>query len=134
MPDGVVSMPDALADQVEDAIYAEFKNTNSQYKTRIRSRVYNLKDIKNSELRLNVLTGAISAKKLSCMTSEVSNAYCEFSVLDRRHKNERMRRRTSSSRPHILIIMKLLRSNGVSLVIHHQYTNVLLVKIINSIS
>jgi len=70
MPDGVVAMPDALGDQLEDAIFNEFNSTNPQYKTRIRSRVYNLKDSKNPELRINVLTGAISAKKLAVMTSE----------------------------------------------------------------
>ncbi|KAA0192696.1 hypothetical protein HAZT_HAZT002496, partial [Hyalella azteca] len=70
MPDGVVAMPESLAEQLEDAIYAEFKNTNAQYKTRIRSRVYNLKDAKNPELRINVLTGVISPKKLAVMTSE----------------------------------------------------------------
>jgi transcription elongation factor S-II len=72
MPDGVVAMPESLAEQLEDAIYAEFKNTNAQYKTRIRSRVYNLKDAKNPELRINVLTGVISPKKLAVMSSEVS--------------------------------------------------------------
>jgi len=70
MPDGVVCMPDALGDQLEDAIFSEFRSTSAQYKTRIRSRVYNLKDAKNPELRINVLTGAITPHKLACMTSE----------------------------------------------------------------
>ena len=71
MPDGVVGMPETLSEQIEDAIYQEFKNTGSQYKNRIRSRVYNLKDAKNAELRINVLTGVIMPKKLASMTSEV---------------------------------------------------------------
>ncbi|KAF2366330.1 Transcription elongation factor TFIIS [Trinorchestia longiramus] len=70
MPDGVVDMPENLAEQLEDAIFAEFKNTSAQYKTRIRSRVYNLKDSKNPQLRNNVLTGVISPKRLAVMTSE----------------------------------------------------------------
>lgn len=70
MPDGVVAPPEVLAEQLEDCIFKEFKSTNPQYKNRIRSRVYNLKDSKNPELRINVLTGVISPKKLAVMTSE----------------------------------------------------------------
>jgi len=69
LPDGVVAAPEQMAEQLEDAIYQEFNNTNSMYKTRIRSRVYNLKDAKN-ELRANLLTGVITSKKLATMTSE----------------------------------------------------------------
>lgn len=59
-----------LAEELEEAIYAEFKNTDMKYKNRIRSRVANLKDPKNPTLRSNFLCGAITAVKLAKMTPE----------------------------------------------------------------
>lgn len=59
-----------LAEELEDAIFQEFKNTDMRYKNRIRSRVANLKDPKNPSLRSNFLNGAISASKLAKMTPE----------------------------------------------------------------
>lgn len=41
-----------------------------RYKNRIRSRVANLKDIKNPELRSNYVSGALAASKLAKMTPE----------------------------------------------------------------
>lgn len=61
---------DELAEELEEAIYQEFKNTDSRYKNRIRSRVANLKDVKNPQLRLNFLAGALTAQKLAVMTAE----------------------------------------------------------------
>lgn len=63
---------DELAEELEEAIYQEFKNTDSRYKNRVRSRVANLKDSKNPQLRSNFLAGAITAQKLAVMTAEVS--------------------------------------------------------------
>ncbi|XP_071515205.1 transcription elongation factor S-II [Panulirus ornatus] len=70
MPDGVVDTPESLAEKIEEAIYQEFRNTDLGYKNRLRSRVYNLKDSKNPQLRENVLRGAISPKRLATMSSE----------------------------------------------------------------
>lgn len=61
---------DELAEELEEAIYSEFKNTDMRYKNRIRSRVANLKDAKNPALRTNFLGGAITAAKLAKMTPE----------------------------------------------------------------
>lgn len=61
---------DELAEELEEAIYSEFKNTDMRYKNRIRSRVANLKDAKNPALRTNFLGGAITAVKLAKMTPE----------------------------------------------------------------
>lgn len=61
---------DELAEELEEAIYSEFKNTDMRYKNRIRSRVANLKDTKNPALRNNFLAGAITAQKLAKMTPE----------------------------------------------------------------
>jgi transcription elongation factor S-II len=69
-PEGC-STAEELAEELEEAIYADIKNTDMRYKNRIRSRVQNLKDIKNPELRTNYICGAIPAQKLAIMTAEV---------------------------------------------------------------
>ena len=53
------------------AIFNEFKNTDSKYKNRVRSRVANLKDQRNPQLRQNVLIGLISPERIAGMTAEV---------------------------------------------------------------
>merc|ERR1711962_162473 len=40
-PEDNIDSADNLAEQIEDAIYKEFRNTDMGYKNRIRSRVYN---------------------------------------------------------------------------------------------
>ncbi|XP_077070417.1 transcription elongation factor A protein 2 isoform X2 [Siphateles boraxobius] len=59
-----------LAAQIEDCIYQEFKSTDIKYKTRLRSRISNLKDQKNPDLRRNVLCGNISPDRIASMTAE----------------------------------------------------------------
>ncbi|XP_053606605.1 transcription elongation factor S-II [Plodia interpunctella] len=59
-----------LAEELEECIYAEFKNTDMRYRNRIRSRVANLKDPKNPSLRTNFLNGVVSASRLAKMTPE----------------------------------------------------------------
>ncbi|XP_051735286.1 transcription elongation factor A protein 2 [Ctenopharyngodon idella] len=59
-----------LAAQIEDCIYQEFKSTDMKYKTRLRSRISNLKDQKNPDLRRNVLCGNISPDRIASMTAE----------------------------------------------------------------
>ncbi|EMP33299.1 Transcription elongation factor A protein 2, partial [Chelonia mydas] len=51
-------------------IYQDVKNTDMKYKNRVRSRISNLKDSKNPELRKNVLCGAITPEQIAVMTSE----------------------------------------------------------------
>lgn len=62
--------PEELAEELEECIFAEFKNTDMRYKNRVRSRVANLKDVKNPTLRTNFLNGAVSASRLAKMTPE----------------------------------------------------------------
>ncbi|KAM6929055.1 transcription elongation factor A protein 2 [Lycodopsis pacificus] len=59
-----------LAALIEEDIFQEFKTTDIKYKTRLRSRISNLKDQKNPELRRNVLCGNISAQRIASMTAE----------------------------------------------------------------
>ncbi|XP_071116977.1 transcription elongation factor S-II-like [Haliotis cracherodii] len=75
LPENTEGMEDAmdgavLAEEIEDAVYCEFANTDSKYKTRIRSRVANLRDTKNPSLRENVLLGHITPIQLAKMTAE----------------------------------------------------------------
>ncbi|KAK3767246.1 hypothetical protein RRG08_018113 [Elysia crispata] len=62
--------PEEMAAAIEDAIFEEFNNTEMKYKNRVRSRVANLKDVRNPQLRQNVLIGLISAKKIASMSAE----------------------------------------------------------------
>ncbi|XP_011874070.1 PREDICTED: transcription elongation factor S-II-like isoform X1 [Vollenhovia emeryi] len=62
--------PEELAEELEEAIYGEFKNTDNRYKNRVRSRVSNLRDMKNPTLRTNFLVGAITPARLAVMTAE----------------------------------------------------------------
>ena len=64
--------PDELASSIEDCIFREFKTTDNRYKNRIRSRYMNLKDVRNPDLRSNVLRGAITCEKLAKMEASVS--------------------------------------------------------------
>ncbi|GFT66359.1 transcription elongation factor S-II [Nephila pilipes] len=62
--------PEDLGAKIEDCIFDEFGDTNMKYKNRIRSRVANLKDSKNPELRINVLKGIIEPAKIAVMTAD----------------------------------------------------------------
>ncbi|XP_030069347.1 transcription elongation factor A protein 2 isoform X1 [Microcaecilia unicolor] len=59
-----------LTAQIEEIIYQEIGNTDMKYKNRVRSRIANLKDSKNPELRKKVLCGMISPESIAGMSSE----------------------------------------------------------------
>ncbi|XP_072026880.1 transcription elongation factor A protein 1-like isoform X2 [Amphiura filiformis] len=59
-----------LAGIIEDCIFTEFTDTNMKYKNKVRSRVMNLKDVKNPGLRHQVLTGQIKPEKIAVMSAE----------------------------------------------------------------
>lgn len=60
-----------LAGRIEECIYQEFRgNTDMKYRNRCRSRVSNLRDIKNPYLRFNVLRGDIAPERIAKMTAE----------------------------------------------------------------
>uniref|UniRef100_H2MU42 Transcription elongation factor n=1 Tax=Oryzias latipes TaxID=8090 RepID=H2MU42_ORYLA len=48
----------------------QFKNTDMKYKNRVRSRISNLKDMKNPNLRRTVLCGSVSPERMAKMTAE----------------------------------------------------------------
>ncbi|XP_018422789.1 PREDICTED: transcription elongation factor A protein 1 isoform X1 [Nanorana parkeri] len=59
-----------LGAQIEESVFQEFKNTDPKYKNRVRSRIANLKDAKNPNLRRNVLCGNISPNVFAKMSAE----------------------------------------------------------------
>ncbi|KAG6932505.1 transcription elongation factor A3, partial [Chelydra serpentina] len=61
---------DKMASEIEDHIFQELKSTDMKYRNRVRSRISNLKDPKNPNLRRDVLNGAISPSLIARMTAE----------------------------------------------------------------
>ncbi|XP_008332706.1 transcription elongation factor A protein 1 [Cynoglossus semilaevis] len=61
---------DEIGAQIEESIFQEFKNTDMKYKNRVRSRLANLKDVKNPNLRRNVLCGSVTPERMAKMTAE----------------------------------------------------------------
>ncbi|XP_008057943.1 transcription elongation factor A protein 2 isoform X2 [Carlito syrichta] len=59
-----------LSAQIEECIFRDVGNTDMKYKNRVRSRISNLKDAKNPDLRRNVLCGTIAPQQIAVMTSE----------------------------------------------------------------
>jgi len=69
LPEGSADPVDVSA-RVEDAIYKEVKDTGVKYRNRIRSRIANLKDARNPNLRIKVLLGIITPERLAVLTAE----------------------------------------------------------------
>jgi len=70
LPEGIeMQRCEDMATELEEAIYKEFKSTNPKYKNQVRSRVFNLKDKKNSGLRESLLLGSITPERLAKMSS-----------------------------------------------------------------
>uniref|UniRef100_UPI00398E3F7A transcription elongation factor A protein 1-like isoform X1 n=2 Tax=Pristiophorus japonicus TaxID=55135 RepID=UPI00398E3F7A len=61
---------DHMAAQIEEIVFQDMGNTDMKYKNRVRSRIANLKDTKNPNLRKNVLCGNITAEQIARMTAE----------------------------------------------------------------
>jgi transcription elongation factor S-II len=71
----VTKIPEGLGDpvelsaRIEDTIFKEIKDTTIKYGRRIRSLIFNLRDLKNPDLRTNVLFGNITPERLAVMTT-----------------------------------------------------------------
>ncbi|XP_045072687.1 transcription elongation factor A protein 1-like, partial [Coregonus clupeaformis] len=61
---------DELGAQIEEYIFCELKNTDPKYKNLVRSRIANLKVIKNPNLRKSVLCGNVSPDRMAKMTAQ----------------------------------------------------------------
>lgn len=69
-PEGIdMNRCEDLATSLEEAIFNQFRSTNPKYKNQVRSRVFNLKDKKNTGLREGLLLGSIKSDRLAVMTS-----------------------------------------------------------------
>ncbi|CAF1550096.1 unnamed protein product [Adineta ricciae] len=62
--------PEELSARIEEAIFNEIKDTKTKYGHRVRSRIFNLRDLKNPDLRTRVLNGTITPEQFAVMTSE----------------------------------------------------------------
>jgi len=56
--------------QIENAIYSQFESVGPKYKNKIKSRVMNLRDKRNVQLRLSIIDGEITADRFATMTTE----------------------------------------------------------------
>lgn len=70
---GELGDAEKVAEKIEQVIFKEFKNVDNRYKNRVRSRVANLKDNRNPDLRLNVLKGIIKPDRIATMDAVVSD-------------------------------------------------------------
>ncbi|ELW70117.1 transcription elongation factor A protein 2 [Tupaia chinensis] len=61
---------ESLSAQIEESIFRDIGNTDGKYKNRVRSRIFNLRDAKNPDLRRKVLRGVITPQQIAVMTAE----------------------------------------------------------------
>eukprot|EP01026_Neomeris_dumetosa_P027046 TRINITY_DN22022_c0_g1_i8.p1 TRINITY_DN22022_c0_g1~~TRINITY_DN22022_c0_g1_i8.p1 ORF type:complete len:364 (-),score=34.81 TRINITY_DN22022_c0_g1_i8:244-1335(-) len=62
--------PVAVAARIERALFAHFGSFNEQYKSKVKSLLFNLKDPKNPDLRKRVLSGEVDGGKFITMSPE----------------------------------------------------------------
>lgn len=73
LPEGCTLDPEALANEVEEEIFDKYNQENQpgpKYKQQVRSRVFNLRDKLNPNLRTKLLLGVFSPKDFSRFSSE----------------------------------------------------------------
>lgn len=63
--------PAYIAAEIEETTFQMFKETNSKYKNRIKSRVMNLRDKRNTALKAMIIEGDIAPARFAKMTAEV---------------------------------------------------------------
>lgn len=62
--------PKEISIEIEEQLFKKFGGLNEQYKAKLRSLKFNLKDPKNPGLRQSVLNGEISAERLCSMSPQ----------------------------------------------------------------
>ena len=73
------------ATEIEQAIFSQHRGVNAQYKTKVRSLAFNMKDARNPDLRARVLEGDISGHVLVTLNSD------ELASNERRKENKEIR-------------------------------------------
>uniref|UniRef100_A0A8C2CSD1 Transcription elongation factor A (SII), 3 n=1 Tax=Cyprinus carpio TaxID=7962 RepID=A0A8C2CSD1_CYPCA len=71
---------EGMAAEIEDHILRKHIAVDMKYKNRVRSRISNLKDPKNPNLRKNVLAGAIELSRIAIMTAELRNVLTQEAI------------------------------------------------------
>lgn len=66
---------------ISAGIFKEHRDTGMKYKSRVRSRVSNLGDLKNPNLREQVISGHITPAKIAVMTTEVNSIQVYLTVI-----------------------------------------------------
>ncbi|CAF0996761.1 unnamed protein product [Adineta steineri] len=66
----ITADPMEFAARVEDVIFKELKDIGVKYENRVRRRISNLKDLKNLNLRTNVLLRIITLELLAVLTAQ----------------------------------------------------------------
>ena len=103
-----------IAARCEDVIYAEFNNTDSKYKNRIRSRVINLKDSKNPKFRESVRLGIITPDRLAVIpademaSEELKNLRAKFT---KESIDDHQMARTQGAKTSLLTCSKCKKNN-----------------------
>jgi hypothetical protein len=81
-----VDNPYEVAAAVETAVFKAFKmQVSKDYKAKVRTLLFNLKDAKNPDLRRKVLIGELQPGQLVTMTSE------ELASDDKKNENQEIR-------------------------------------------
>lgn len=83
--EGATGDPVEIATEVEQAIFSQHKGVNAQYKTKVRSLAFNMKDARNPDLRARVLEGDITGHVLVTLSSD------ELASNERRKENKEIR-------------------------------------------
>ena len=78
------TLAENIAAQIEEHMFEEFKVTSPKYNQRARSRISNLSDKRNPDLRLNVLKGIIPPKQMAQMEAS------EMASMDMKNMREKI--------------------------------------------
>ncbi|DBA94141.1 TPA: transcription elongation factor TFIIS, variant 2 [Trebouxia sp. C0004] len=85
LQEGVEGDAVQTAADIEQAIFQQYGGVNANYKTKVRSLAFNMKDARNPDLRARVLDGEISGYVLVTLTSD------ELASNERRKENKEIR-------------------------------------------
>ncbi|DBA89558.1 TPA: hypothetical protein ACH3X2_004460 [Trebouxia sp. C0005] len=85
LQEGVEGDAVQTAVDIEQAIFQQYGGVNANYKTKVRSLAFNMKDARNPDLRARVLDGEISGYVLVTLTSD------ELASNERRKENKEIR-------------------------------------------
>lgn len=83
--EGAEGDPVKVAAEIEQAVFLQNAGVTANYKTKVRSLAYNMRDARNPDLRRRVLEGTITGHVLVTLSSD------ELASDDRRKENKEIR-------------------------------------------